>query len=224
MKKNIQIQLAGKRWIIETAQLAIAVLGILYAVGIAGLSIPLHPDFALLTPVNLLVSLAIVLLFHPDWSRNTLLFLVSCYAIGFGAEIFGVQTGLLFGNYQYGPVLGPKALDTPYLIGINWILLVYSSAVLVNQSLPGKNKWLKAAIGASIMVALDIFIEPVAIKYDFWTWQGRSNPPLHNFIGWWIVAFFVHFIFQAGQNTVKNKVGVALLILQFVFFITLNLI
>lgn len=224
MNQYLQLKIAGRAWQIGYADLSIIILSILYLVGIFGLTLPIHPDFALLTPVNLLISLALVLFFHPEWSQKTFLFLALCYLIGFGAELFGVQTGLLFGDYEYGPVLGPKLLGTPYMIGINWILLAYASGVLVNQLLPGKNKWLKAILGASIMVLLDIFIEPVAIEYDFWTWQGRSTPPLHNFIGWWIIAFFVHSIFQALQGHIKNKVGIALLILQFIFFITLNLV
>lgn len=224
MKQYLQLNMAGRAWQIGYADLSIAVLSILYVIGVLGLTIPIHPDFVLLTPVNLLISLALVLLFHPQWSKSTFIFLGGCYLIGFGAELLGVQTGLLFGEYDYGPVLGPQLKGTPYMIGINWILLAYSSGVLVNQLLSGKDQWLKAALGASIMVLLDVFIEPVAIEYDFWTWQGRNTPPLHNFIGWWIVAFLVHFIFQALQGHIKNKVGVALLMLQFIFFITLNLV
>jgi putative membrane protein len=224
MNQQLQLNIGGKAWQIGYADLSITVLSILYLVGIFGLALPIHPDFVLLTPINLLISLALVLVFHPVWTRSTYLFILLCYVIGFGAELFGIQTGLLFGDYHYGPVLGPQLLGTPYMIGVNWILLAYGSGVLVNKWLNGKNKWLKALVGASIMVLLDIFIEPVAIEYDFWTWQGRNTPPLHNFVGWWIVAFLVHSIFQALQGNIKNKVGIALLILQFIFFITLNLV
>jgi putative membrane protein len=221
--KNIQVTLAGKAIGISPEHLSITVLSILYAVGIVGMVLPIHPDFALLTPLNLLISLGTVLLFHPKWNLNTYIFLAVSYVIGFGSEVFGVQTGLLFGDYIYGRVLGPKIFGTPFMIGINWIMLVYCSGVLVNRFLSEKSLLLRAIAGATVMVLLDIFIEPVAIKYDFWTWPGQSAPPLHNFIGWWIVAIIVHFIFQKLLAGTQNKVGIALLALQFIFFISLNL-
>lgn len=224
MNQFLHLKLAGRTRQINIADLCIAVLSILYLVGILGIALPIHPDFVLLTPLNLFISLVLVLVFHPSWGKSTYLFLGLCYLIGFGAELFGVQTGLLFGDYKYGPVLGPQILGTPYIIGINWILLAYSSGVGVNHVLSGKNKWLKAALGATIMVLLDIFIEPVAIEYDFWIWQGRELPPIQNFVGWWFVAFMVHFLFQVLQPNIKNKVGIALLVLQFLFFISLNLV
>lgn len=222
--QSIEITLSGKNWQVSYQNLAILVLIILYLVGIVGMALPIHPDFALLTPVNLLISLGLVLFFHSEWNQKTYLFLLLSYCIGFGAELVGVQTGLLFGDYHYGPVLGPKIMGTPLMIGINWILLAYSTGVLVNRFLLGKNIILKAVAGASLMVLLDIFIEPIAIQYDFWTWTDRLTPPMQNFVGWWIVAFFVHLIFQWLLPKTQNKVGLALLALQFIFFFTLNLI
>ena len=90
------------------ARLAVLVLAVLYAVGIVGILLPIHEDFILLTPFNLLVSLALVLWMHPRWDGHTLAFLFIAYFVGFGAELFGVQTGILFGEYTYGEVLGPR--------------------------------------------------------------------------------------------------------------------
>ncbi|GAB5552462.1 MAG: hypothetical protein Sapg2KO_20530 [Saprospiraceae bacterium] len=224
MNQQIELKLGNKSWALTYENLAIIVLSILYLVGIVGISIPIHPDFALLTPLNLLFSLATVLYFHPNWNRDSLLFLILCFGIGYGAEVFGVHTGLLFGSYEYGPVLGPKILETPLMIGVNWILLAYSSGMLINQLLPKQNKVIKAASAALVMVGLDIFIEPVAIKYDFWQWEGRTTPPLQNFFGWWLVAFIVLLFFTFLLKKQKNKVAIALLALQFIFFIALNLL
>ena len=206
-------------------QVAIIVLTILYTVGIIGISIPVHPDFVMLTPINLLVSLLLILLFHDNWDRGSLIFIVFCYVLGFGAEVFGVQTGILFGDYTYGKVLGPKVLATPLMIGVNWVLLAYSSGIVINHLLPEKtNRFLKAFLATGLMLLLDVLIEPVAIKLDFWTWTGRDTPPLHNFIGWGIVAFIVLSIFMYFLPKRKNKVAIALLALQFIFFLSLNLL
>ncbi len=208
---------------LSSPEAAIAVLLIFYAVGIAGVALPIHENFLLLTPLNLLLSLALVLAHHPVWSRKTVLFLGLSYTAGFGAELFGIQTGLLFGDYAYGPVLGPQIWGTPLMIGINWMLLAYAAGVSANHLLPGRHWVFRALLGAGLMVLLDWFIEPVAIRYDFWSWDG-GTPPLQNYLGWFFVALPLLAVFARWQGHIRNKVAVALLIIQFGFFLTLGLL
>lgn len=203
--------------------IAIAILCILYSVGILGIILPLHEQFILLTPVNLLVSLAIVLVFHPLWTREMIRFLGLSYVIGFLAELIGVQTGLLFGDYEYGYVLGPKIWGTPLMIGVNWILLSYCAGVSTNHLFPNGKFLLKAGLAALALVALDVLIEPVAMAYDFWNWED-DRVPLRNYIGWFVVAFLLQLLFQYWMSMVHNKVAVALLLLQVLFFLILNMV
>lgn len=211
------------KWIADWSEnRSIAILIILYAVGIAGVALAIHPDFLLLTPANLLISLVLVLYHHPQWSLSLWLFLPIAWLWGFGAELFGVQTGLLFGSYKYGQVLGWKLWDTPLMIGVNWVMLAYSTGIAANHLL-GKAHWFWRGLLASIlMVLLDIFIEPVAIRYDFWSWAGGA-PPLQNYVGWFLVSLPLLSLFALIQAGQRNKVALVLLALQFIFFITLNL-
>lgn len=200
----------------------IALLVIFYTVGIIGILLPVHEQFILLTPFNLLLSLGLVLWHHPAWSRRTFFFLGLCYIAGFGAELLGVQTGLLFGEYEYGRVLGPKLWGTPLMIGVNWMLLAYSAGVATNHLLPQTHWFVKAAMASAIMVLLDLFIEPVAIEYGFWEWSD-GNPPLQNYIGWYLVALPLLSAFMLLQGDIRNKVAVTLLILQVIFFLLLGI-
>ena len=201
---------------------AILVLAILYTVGVFGILLPIHEDFILLTPVNLLVSLALVLWFHPGWDNRMLAFLAVAYFTGFGAELFGVQTGILFGEYSYGRVLGPKLWGTPLMIGINWVMLGYSAGVIANR-LAGSRHWmLRGLVAALLMVGLDVLIEPVAMHYGFWSWKG-NEVPLRNYLGWFLVAFPLQCLFAYWLGRVQNKVAVALFILQIFFFLILGM-
>lgn len=204
------------------AEWSLAILVILYSVGIVGALLPLHPDFMLLTPINLLVSLGLMLWNHPYWSRRTVIFLALCYLVGFGAELVGVQTGLLFGDYAYGPVLGPKLLGTPLMIGVNWMMLAYASGVAANHLLEGKAWWWRALLASVLMVALDWLIEPIAMRFDFWDWEGGIIP-LSNYIGWFFVALPLVSVFAVYQASIRNKVALGLLFLQFAFFLILGL-
>jgi len=65
-------------------------------------------------------------------------------------------------------------------------------------------------------------IEPVAMAYDFWDWTN-DIVPLQNYIAWYMIAFVLLVCFYKLEIAIKNKVAVALLVLQFLFFGILNL-
>ncbi|MCB0643847.1 MAG: carotenoid biosynthesis protein, partial [Phaeodactylibacter sp.] len=189
------------------------VLTIFYLVGIVGILGKLHPDFILLTPFNLLLSLFLMLAHHENWSRGFWLWLGITFLVGFFAEVLGVNYGLIFGSYSYGPVLGWKVFKTPLLIGVNWIILSYGSAVLTQELLPRVQFWWQAIVAALLMVLLDLLIEPVAIQYDFWQWEGNQIP-LQNYLGWFFVALLLQLLWFRQLRGTENKVGLVLFILQ----------
>jgi len=197
--------------------MGIAILLILYTVGIVGILLPIHERFIYLTPFNLLVSLGIMLYFHPHWKSATYWYLVIAYVWGFMAELLGVQTGLLFGDYAYGGVLGPKVWGTPLMIGINWMMLGYAAGILSNTLLGPLHWVLRGTLAALLMVGLDVLIEPVAIAYDFWSWGGGSIP-LSNYVGWFLVAFPLECFFAYYHRATRNKVAISLFVLQVLFF------
>jgi len=208
------------RW---SPRLGIGLLLIFYGIGIVGILLPIHPEFVRLTPANLLVSLVLALAFHRPWTRSFFGFLLLCYGVGFGAEWMGVQTGLLFGSYSYGSVLGPKLGGTPLLIGINWILVTYSSAMLVQAGAGNRlNGWLKATLSALLMVGLDILIEPVAIQQGFWSWEGDAVP-LQNYFGWLAIALPLQLAYHKMVKARTNYVAASLFILQLIFFLVIGL-
>ena len=197
-----------------------AILIIFYAVGIVGILGEIHPDFILLTPFNLLLSVFLILAHHQNWSTKFIVWLLFTYIIGFSAEVIGVNTGLIFGDYTYGPVLGWKLMATPLMIGVNWVMLAYSSAVLVQQIFPKVSWIIKAVLAALIMVTLDFIIEPVAIHYDFWQWTHETIP-LKNYLGWFFVALIIHLVYFRQFKGVKNNVAIVLFSLQVLFFLIL---
>jgi len=191
------------------------IIAIIYLVGIIGMALPiLRPYFQMLTPFHLILSTVILLLFHQEWSRSFYIFAVLSFLIGFGAEVIGVQTGLIFGDYTYGTVLGLKVLGVPLMIGVNWFLLVYITGV---SCLTIKNDFLAAMSSALIMVILDFLIEPVAITLNFWTWHSEDIP-LSNYVGWLAVAFLIQLIYRKSNFRKDNPIAIFLLISLAAFF------
>jgi putative membrane protein len=204
-----------------TLRLTIAriVILVLHGVGILGLSLPEYQDwFLALTPVQLLSSLLIILLFHRGWNDSFPIFAAAAFWIGFGAELIGIHTGYLFGDYVYGPTLGPKLWDVPIIIGVNWFILAYLTGS-VFRKVP--NDYYAAFLGALAMTALDYIIEPVAVALDFWYWKFDVIP-VENYLGWFGVSFVVHLIFRKANFEKFNPIAFLLLLTLIVFFTVLN--
>lgn len=204
-------------------RLAILFLVIIYAVGFAGIGLGLIPDLVYGTPINLLLSLAIVLFFDTHKTKSLLWSGVLVFTLGYGIEVLGVQTGKIFGVYSYGDILGFKMLGTPLMIGVNWLLLVIAAGNLVDQIFSKSNRYLKIAIAATLMLLLDVLIEPVAIHWTMWVWEN-IEVPLQNYIAWWLVAALMFTIYYYFLGKRVNKVASAVFIIQVGFFALLNLV
>lgn len=201
---------------------ALALLVAMHMAGVIGLSIESTREiFQLLTPFNLVATAAIVLHFEEFKNKTYFGFIFMCFAIGFGVEVAGVATGIIFGEYSYGPTLGYKLFDVPLLIGVNWIVLSYCTRMAAQRFLT--QPLLIALLASAMMVVLDFFIEPVAIKYDFWAWSNESIP-LQNYFAWFITSFIIQLIgFKIAPN-LNNQLAIKLLVVEVLFFVALNFI
>jgi len=141
------------------------------------------------------------------------------FVLGFMAEWIGIHKAWLFGNYVYGDTLGIKVNGVPLIIGVNWFLLVYSAGVLMQQARL-KSIWLRIIAGALILVLLDVLIEPVAIRFNYWHWV-ENIIPAKNYICWFLLSALMLFVFEKFGFKKQSMVGVVLLIAQFIFFAVL---
>lgn len=193
-----------------------------YAAGIVGIGLLNWPLFLQLTPFNLILSFGILYWNHIPADKRWWTYVAVAWATGYLVEVAGVSTGLLFGKYAYGSVLGWKVFETPLLIGINWAMLVYLGCDAVNRWVPAS--WTDAAriaLAATLPVALDVCIEPVAIRTGMWHWFG-SDPPIQNYLGWYVVSLFLSAVYHTtiGREH-RNRVAPLLLLLQVLFFVVM---
>jgi bisanhydrobacterioruberin hydratase len=153
-----------------------------------------HADWFLpLTPLNLLLCFGLLLWNIPNLNKQDMFLLLVPFSFGMLAEWLGVNFGLIFGEYAYGNNLGPKIWGVPWMIGINWAILVFLTASIAQKI--SKNLLIASTIGAILMVLLDLIIEQVAPQFDFWEFNDNIVP-LQNYVGWYVVAFLAHLIYQ----------------------------
>lgn len=193
---------------------------IFYTVGIIGFLIPYTKNiFITITPFALLLGTYLLAIYHKPYSKKVLAALLSIFTLGFIAEVIGVNTGLIFGDYSYGSALGIKLFNTPLLIGVNWLFLTYTSISIVSRFL--KKEILIVFLSPLLMLCYDFLLEQVAPKMDMWSWQG-SQIPLKNYLSWYLFGVLFVALLRVVKVNTKNPIAPILFGAQFVFFIFLN--
>ncbi len=148
------------------------------------------------------------------WRRTTL-FGVVVWPIAWLAEFSSTRTGFPFGLYHYTGLTRDRELyvaDVPFMDALSFTFLAYASfclarAVLVRRA---PRRGTLALTAGALMMALDVVIDPLAVRGDRW-FLGRifSYPeggayfgvPLSNFAGWVIVGALgvAAYLFLAGS-------------------------
>jgi len=188
-----------------------------HLVGMVGLSTESYFSiFISLVPYNLLITFLLCCFYISFQNYYKPMVLIAM--IGFVIEVVGVKTGVLFGEYHYGSVLGFKVLGVPLVIGLNWLVLSLATHSIMRVFL---NIVFSIICTASLlMVLLDLLIEPVAIKLGFWTWDS-SFVPLQNYIMWFFSAFVMQYVLIKFNSSINYKLGLYVISSQLIFFIYL---
>ncbi|MGE4414138.1 MAG: carotenoid biosynthesis protein [Bacteroidales bacterium] len=198
---------------------------IFYSVGLLLFAIPLtRPLFLFILPLSLLFVFAAVLYHHKRWDAKFIYFGISVATLSFLIEMAGVKTGLVFGIYSYKGSLGAELFETPLIIGVNWLMLTYCSAAIMNyvakRSAGFMGSALKAAGGALLMLAYDFVAELVAPVMNMWEFKDM-RPPAENYVMWFALALTFHITLNALGIQARGKPAMALFLLQMVFFLAI---
>ena len=197
------------------------ILGVFYLVGIVGFSLDaLVHLFKSLVPYNLLLTAVVLFAFHRKYNLSQVAFALLIMLASWGIEVVGTNTKAIFGDYTYGNTLGVKVLNTPLIIGLNWLILIYCTCCIAWRT--SRTLLMRALTSAMLMVFIDIFIEPVAVKYDYWSWF-ENDIPFQNYAMWFIISFIFSILFFMFEVDARNKIAKNIYLMQLIFFIALNL-
>lgn len=172
----------------------------------------------LLLAVN---GLVLYCIYQTNKDQRLWYWIFAAYWITFFTEVAGVATGAIFGEYAYGPTMWWQWLDVPFVIALNWAVLTLAGNHLALKIT--KNPWLAAAIAAVLLSGYDFFIEPVAIKLDYWQWAG-GDIPLQNYLAWAGVAFLISLPLQLLRIRFKSLALEVYFYAQLIFFILLGVL
>ena len=188
------------------------------------------------TAINLLLMCVLLILTQPQKNRNFFLFLIVTYISGFAVEVIGANTSFLFGDYEYGDVLGAGFFGVPLIIGINWFIVIYCTGVVTQIY---ENRMLKRLEARDITVSIrmkiisfvtdaallcvlfDWLMEPVAVKLGYWQWHN-DEIPFFNYISWFIISALLLALFRRLDFRRHNIFAVHLFVIQLLFFFVLR--
>ena len=218
-------------------QVATAIAVLFHTIGLIGILFFNSEDFVKTTPLNLLLMAGLLFYTQNEKNLSFYIFFAACFVGGIVVEIIGTSTGWLFGEYVYGTVLGPGIRSVPFIIGVNWFIIIYCCGISIQilltkltarlseqTGLPAKSIQTMSVVidGATLAVVLDWLIEPVAVKLGYWTWLETGEIPFYNYICWFLVSMLLLLLFRRLGFMKQNKFAVNLLLIQAMFFLLLR--
>jgi putative membrane protein len=222
---------------ISKEQAATAIAIFFQVIGFAGILFFDNKSFFInATPFNLLLSFALIIWTQKEKNLAFFFFTAVTMAIGILVEMIGVNSGVIFGAYNYGNVLGFKLYQVPLVIGVNWFIIIYCSGISIHTLLkkainkiadqtgkpPMALKALSVIVdGATLAVFFDWVMEPVAVKLGFWQWKETGIPML-NYISWFLVSMLLLVLFHFCNINKENKFAINLFLIQLMFFLLLR--
>jgi bisanhydrobacterioruberin hydratase len=216
-------------------QIATAIAILFHIIGLVGMLFFKNSFIIQSTPVNLLLMFGLLIWTQKEKNIFFWIFLLLVVATGIAAEIIGVNTRLLFGDYKYGNVLGFKVVNVPLIIGVNWFIIMYCCGISMQTVLmkaidkvatetstpPMALKALSVVVdGATLAVFFDWLMEPVAVQLGYWQWNGEI--PLYNYLCWFVISLALLALFHFCKFNKQNKFAVHLLLIQLMFFLLLR--
>lgn len=170
-----------KRKIVIPIAIVLAILGLFLA------RIPMQVELWYISVIAILLFGAPVIIFTMRWlGRRKGLALIG--ALGIYAlliETFAIQTGMPYGVFDYGGLLGPKLFDAvPVTVLLAWTPLVLGVLAVLPSIKP---LWKRVIVATLSLVVVDMVLDPAAVHIGFWAWDLPGfyyGVPLVNFGGW----------------------------------------
>jgi uncharacterized membrane protein len=130
----------------------------------------------------------------------------------FGLTAYGIFlewiTIYLTGGYHYAGYL--LMIGTvPYAIGFMWAILIYTA--MRTTDLMGLPEHIKPVADATLVAAVDLAMDPVAVSLGLWHWGIPGHwfgIPLANYFGWYNAVFIFSIIWRGSDYYIKKWEGI----------------
>jgi len=135
-------------------------------------------------------------------------------------QVISVNNNSIFGSFGYGSTFKHQIAGVPIIISLFWVVLIISALSLASKIT--RNAILRILYASLLLVILDFLMEPVAMKLDYWQWEGKTVP-LQNYATWFIISFLITSVFAIVRMEPRSLVSRTFFLILIAFFALLNI-
>lgn len=174
------------------------------------------PDVLAFHPVLLLLGIVVIRSpilagILPVLNRRVLAILGVLVGYTYAIEYIGVQTGIPYGDFEYGIGIGPMIGEIPLLLPLLFVPLAINAYLIVRLTVTTDRIGPIASIpvlgsAVAMLIAIDFVLDPGAVALGFWVFDGNGTyygVPWTNYAGWVLSAtvaiVFVHLAFARSS-------------------------
>lgn len=140
----------------------------------------------------------------PALDRRALGGLGILAAYTYAIENVGVHTGVPYGEFAYGVVLGPMIDGVPVALPILFIPLAVNAYLVWLSLLRDVERRVALAAAIPTLVLMDVVLDPAAVALGFWHFTSEGafyGVPLSNYLGWILSACIAVLLISLAFDT-----------------------
>ncbi len=163
------------------------------------------------------INIGLLFWYHKKWNLENLLYWTGLVFFGFAMEMVAAKTNMLYGEYSFGPSLGPKVAGVPYAVGFYWLMLSYSSACAAAK-MKLQSTQVRTVVAATLQTSLAMLIFQLAVKLKFWSIAVHEQSQIRYALVYFGFALVLQSIFGRLKIDASNKIAPYVYMLLWVFF------
>jgi len=152
----------------------------------------------------MLILFSLSLLLMSTRVRGIILLPIFGSISGFIFEFVGLNYSIPFGSYRYLAFEGFTFRGVPIPVIIAWGIYIYTCYLASLYISPGRMRILTAS---SLMVLLDMALDPVMVEGGIWVWEAGGEwfgVPLTNYLGWFLASSLSLILYHlAGEEPLE---------------------
>lgn len=195
-------------------------LAVIYIIGGYGLFLNTKGALIKLVPAVILLTAFGLFINHIGEKWKVLLHFLIVYILSMAIEWVAMTTGVLFGEYQYQFMMGPRVFGIPFIAGVSWWIMVYMGFHMVKKL--KMNRFKKTGVATIVITFLFVLHELTAQKLGLWVWEKKTIP-LQNFFGHAVVYYLMIYGSKVMGFKRKNYFIFPTMIILTLFFLTISL-
>lgn len=195
MKYSLSSVISYRQFAVGVAVLAILATGAFF---MANVVIPAEAHWV--SGINVILFAIPAFWACTRWlgKKDAVILFIVFGVLALAIETSAIGTGFPYGHFAYSDLLGYRLFGyTPWTVFLAWSPLAIASFAVVWRMVG--NRLIRIILGALLLMAFDLVVDPGAVKLGFWRYEGGGayyGVPMSNFAGWIFSGAIAAIVFE----------------------------